>query len=131
MKHHSKKWQKKSSKRVIDGSEVMLMKDVTIFMNSLLNSLDVDSSYPSSKLKLRLQQKFGQQICFWHPKWRGESELLYSNEIPSGKFLYKSIQSQKILEEPMEEDEHENIETSRSSSGNDEDALRFAFTTGV
>ena len=76
--------------RVIAGKDVLHLSELRDEMIDILfEEYHVEATnYRNQSLKKRLQQKFGNLISFWHPnKWRYESEMVYSNEVPSGMFV--------------------------------------------
>ena len=51
---------------------------------SLLSEADVDAChYKSQKLKRRMI-KFGEQIEFWHPQNKSQTEIIFSSKVPKG-----------------------------------------------
>lgn len=78
--------------RVIDGYEIMTMTLLLERYIMLLNNLGIEAkSYRSYKLKRRLQKRFMNQIQFWHPKHRSQSEIIFSDSIPRGELVEKAL----------------------------------------
>lgn len=92
---------------VIDGNDVLHLSDLRDEMIDILREdYAVDApGYRNQSLKTRLQQEFGDQIAFWYPnKWRQESELVFSNEIPTGMVLEVGVAATKALQDQEDDD---------------------------
>ena len=54
--------------------------------------------YRAEKLKVRMQRAYQGRISFWHPRYRSEAEIVYSDEVPKGQILEYSITSTNKFE---------------------------------
>ena len=71
--------------KAIDEYEIIRMSKLKdMFMKFLRDKEVTSSDYRSSKLKSRLQKHFGDKLGFWHPCYRTESEIIFSDAIPKG-----------------------------------------------
>lgn len=103
--------------RVIEGKDVLHLSDIRDQMIDTLRveyGVDADN-YRNQSLKMRLQQHFGDEICFWYPnKWRLESELVFSNQIPTGMVLEVGAAATRALED--QEDDIDQVRSLKTGS---------------
>ena len=72
------------------------MKDTCLLFRCVV--LNTIAEYKTDKLKEKLYKHFGDKIKFWHPNYR--SDLVYSEEIPTGKVIevaFESVSSDERL----------------------------------
>ena len=78
--------------KVIDGYEIILMSELKeMFMKFLRDKEVTSSDYRSSKLKSRLQKHFGDKLGFRHPRYRAESDIIFSDAIPKGMVVEQNL----------------------------------------
>ena len=61
------------------------------------------NDYRSYKLKSRLPKHFGDKLGFWHPHYRAESEIIFSDAIPKGMVAEQNL---KFLQPETSLDQH-------------------------
>ena len=77
---------------VIDGYEIIRMSELKdMFIKFLKDKEVTNDDYRSYKLKLRLQKHFGDKLGFWHPRYRAESEIIFSDAIPKGMVVEQNL----------------------------------------
>ena len=85
---------RKVQEEAIDGLEILKMTDLCTFYVGQLKELGLNiSGYRSEKLKNRLIKHFDDTIYFWHPRYRSESEVVFSNEVPEGQIVEAGLLS--------------------------------------
>ena len=64
------------------------MSDVRDKYVELLQGVNIEQpNYHTEKIKKRTSKFFGDEIAFWHPKFRCESEMIFSDIVPKGIFV--------------------------------------------
>ena len=70
------------------------MTELCTFCLNQLKELGLNiSGYRSEKLNNRLVKHFGDTIYFWHPRYRSESEVVFSNEVLKGQIVEAGLLS--------------------------------------
>lgn len=91
--------------RVISGLEVLQMSDVLKQFVQLLGDFGIEQpEYRSEKLKKRLKKEFSDQISFWHPRFRRDSELIFS-DVPPGIIVEAGVAASSKLRDDETADE--------------------------
>ena len=89
---------------VVDGSAIVRMSDLKRQYTAFLLDEGLDApDYRSEKLKSRLLKRFGDDIGFWHPRYRSKSEIVFSEAIPKGQLIEETLSQQE------EDDDHDFI----------------------
>ena len=100
--------------RVIENSEVLRMSDMLKKYISLSSDAGVDACrYKSQKLKRRMIKKFGEQIEFWHPQNKSQTEIIFSSKVPKGLIVEIGIAFAEQIGEKLP-DKNEIIEGSEN-----------------
>ena len=47
--------------------------------------------YRTEKLRSRICKHFHGSVGFWHPQYRSQAEVIYSDEVPKGAFVEAAI----------------------------------------
>ena len=103
----------KVQSEVIDELGILKMTDLCRFYVGQLNELGL--GYRSEKLKNRLIKHFDDTIYFWHPRYRSEPEVVFSNEIPKGQIVEARLLSTEEKEYNISfKDLHSNHDPARN-----------------
>ena len=79
---------RKVQEEVIDGLEILKTTGLCTFYVGQLKKLGPNFlCYMSEKLKNRIRKHFDCTIYFWHPRYRSESEVVFSNEVPKRQIV--------------------------------------------
>ena len=92
------------------------MTDICIFYVGQLKELGLNIlGHGSEKLKNRLIKHFDNTIYFWHPRYRSESEVVFSNEVPEGQIVEAGLLSTEEKEYNISfKDLHSNHDPARN-----------------
>ena len=75
-------------------TEILKITDLCTFYVGQLKELGLNIlGYRSEKLKNRLIKHFDDTIYFLHPRYRSESVVVFSNEVPKGQIVEAGLLS--------------------------------------
>ena len=85
---------------VVDGSAIARMSELRNQYRAFLLAEGLDApDCRTEKLKSCLTKRFGDEIGFWHPRHRSESEIVFSDAIPKGQIIEENLTNLEIDKE--------------------------------
>ncbi len=79
---------------LFEEMRVMRMAKLLIKFRQLLSDAGVEcSKYRAEKLKRRMVKHYGQQLSYWHPGDRSESEMVFLTDVPKGQIVEAGMRS--------------------------------------
>ena len=81
---------------IVEGQKVCFMTELLEEFRELAEQHCIAAeSYTSQKLKSKLQKHFDENLQFWHPVNRSQSEIVFSNNVLKGQLVESQISDQK------------------------------------
>lgn len=81
---------------IIEGQKVCFMTDLLDEFRELAEQHCIATeSFTSQNLKSKLQKHFEENLQFWHPAYRSQSEIVFSNNVLKGQLVETHISDRK------------------------------------